>query len=129
MLTVRVAVLEQHAVAEACIQRNWNMPGFGFEGVKGWRKRADLGRVGNTSAKDEYDYMFSENGLMAFKAGELLEEASFRKHLGEDNLKVRSRRLLLWDPSSPAQTASRVGLASSKSPPKRAHAARVGLRC
>ena len=31
--------------------------------------------------------MFSENGLVAFKAGEPLAEQSLVKHLGEDNLK------------------------------------------
>ncbi|GMH33085.1 hypothetical protein BSKO_00919 [Bryopsis sp. KO-2023] len=35
----------------------------------------------------EYDYVFSENGLMAHKAGELLATQSLKKHLGEDNLK------------------------------------------
>jgi hypothetical protein len=32
---------------------------------------------------------------MAFKAGELLEVQSFKKHLGEDNLKVRSPHIVI----------------------------------
>jgi len=43
--------------------------------------------------------MFSENGLMAFKAGELLEVQSFKKHVGEDNLKVRSHRTFSFSSS------------------------------
>lgn len=34
-----------------------------------------------------YDYVFSENGLVAFKAGEPLAEQSLVKSLGEANLK------------------------------------------
>jgi phosphomannomutase len=34
-----------------------------------------------------YDYVFSENGLVAHKAGDLLAIQSLKKHLGEDNLK------------------------------------------
>ena len=35
-------------------------------------------------ADKEYDYLFSENGLMAFKKGELLKATSLKDHLGED---------------------------------------------
>lgn len=38
------------------------------------------------NAKSDYDYMFSENGLMAFKAGELLEVQSLKRELGEAKL-------------------------------------------
>ena len=38
-------------------------------------------------ADKEYDYLFSENGLMAFKQGELLKATSFKDHLGEEKLK------------------------------------------
>lgn len=34
-----------------------------------------------------YDYVFSENGLVAHKAGDLLAVQSLKKFLGEDNLK------------------------------------------
>lgn len=40
------------------------------------------------TAKSEYDYMFSENGLMAFKGGELLAVQSLKAQLGEEKLKV-----------------------------------------
>merc|ERR1711959_881949 len=39
-------------------------------------------------AETAYDYLFSENGLVAHKAGELLATQSLRKHLGEDKLKA-----------------------------------------
>jgi len=38
-------------------------------------------------AKSEYDYMFAENGLNAFKGGEQLAVQSLKSALGEDNLK------------------------------------------
>lgn len=34
-----------------------------------------------------YDYVFSENGLVAHKGGEQIAVQSLRKHLGEDKLK------------------------------------------
>lgn len=40
------------------------------------------------SAKTEFDYLFAENGLDAFKNGELLAVQSLKAALGEDNLKV-----------------------------------------
>merc|ERR1711934_123558 len=39
-------------------------------------------------AETAYDYLFSENGLVAHKAGELLATQSLRKHLGEDKPKA-----------------------------------------
>lgn len=36
---------------------------------------------------DRFDYVFSENGLMAHKGTELLATQSLKSHLGEDNLK------------------------------------------
>lgn len=38
-------------------------------------------------APNEYDYMFSENGLVAHKAGDLIHMQSLKTHLGEDKLK------------------------------------------
>ena len=38
------------------------------------------------AAVDAYDYMFSENGLVAHKAGQLLAKANLRTHLGEPTL-------------------------------------------
>ena len=36
---------------------------------------------------DGADYMFGENGLDAYKKGELIERQNFGLHMGEDNLK------------------------------------------
>ena len=41
---------------------------------------------GHCAAVDAYDYVFSENGLVAHKAGQLVEKASLRTHLGEPTL-------------------------------------------
>lgn len=34
-----------------------------------------------------FDYIFAENGLVAFKQGELLGSQTLKKYLGEDKLK------------------------------------------
>ena len=47
-------------------------------------------------ADKEYDYLFSENGLMAFKKGELLKATSFKDHLGEDKLKKLLNFILIY---------------------------------
>lgn len=39
------------------------------------------------AAPTEYDYLFSENGLVAYKEGKVLAIQSLKKHLGEDKLK------------------------------------------
>ena len=39
------------------------------------------------AAPFEYDYLFSENGLVAYKEGKLLATQSLKKFLGEDKLK------------------------------------------
>lgn len=41
----------------------------------------------NPAALDAYDYVFSENGLVAHKDGKLLAVQSLKKHLGEEKLK------------------------------------------
>jgi len=41
---------------------------------------------------DQYPYNFSQNGLVAYKDGELAEMQTISKHLGEDNVK----RLVNW---------------------------------
>lgn len=43
-------------------------------------------QLGSTVLSD-FDYVFSENGLVAYKKGELVAVQSLSKHLGEDNLK------------------------------------------
>jgi phosphomannomutase len=37
---------------------------------------------------EDFDYAFAENGLTAYKAGNLLESQSFIKYIGEDRYKV-----------------------------------------
>ena len=48
------------------------------------------------SADKDYDYLFSENGLMAFKKGELLKATSFKDHLGEERLKKLINFILIY---------------------------------
>lgn len=36
---------------------------------------------------NNFDYVFAENGLVAYKAGEVIEIQSLKAHLGEDKLK------------------------------------------
>lgn len=35
-----------------------------------------------------YDFVFSENGLMAHKEGKLIAQQSIKKHLGEERIQV-----------------------------------------
>lgn len=51
------------------------------------RRSLFLSQPKHTTATTAYDYVFAENGLVAYKAGELLEVQSLKKLLGEDNLK------------------------------------------
>lgn len=62
------------------------------------RKRLTTGIVGGSdlvkqqeqigdNAVHDVDYNFSENGLVAYKKGELIGKQSFAKHIGEDNIK------------------------------------------
>jgi phosphomannomutase len=48
------------------------------------------------AADTEYDYLFSENGLMAFKNGELLKATSFKEHLGEAKIKELVNFILVY---------------------------------
>lgn len=51
---------------------------------------SDLGKIKEQIGDDVlslFDYVFSENGLMAHKAGDILAVQSFKKHMGEDKLK------------------------------------------
>lgn len=53
---------------------------------------------------EKYDYSFSENGLLAYKKGEVIHTKSFVKYLGEDKmktfinfvLKVRNYSMILY---------------------------------
>ncbi|CAN0344641.1 unnamed protein product [Ectocarpus sp. 12 AP-2014] len=44
-------------------------------------------QLGETAVMEDYDYSFSQNGLVAYKAGELIAEQTISKHVGEENLK------------------------------------------
>lgn len=44
------------------------------------------------AAFDNFDYMFAENGLTAYKLGEQLPSASFIQHVGEEEYK----KLVNW---------------------------------
>ncbi|KAL5727560.1 phosphomannomutase [Ranunculus cassubicifolius] len=51
---------------------------------------SDLSKISEQLGKtviDDYDFVFSENGLMAHKDGKLIETQSLKSHLGEENLK------------------------------------------
>lgn len=46
-----------------------------------------LSCTSHSAALQEFDYVFSENGLVAYKAGQLLAVQSLAGHLGEAKLK------------------------------------------
>jgi len=69
-----------------------------MEFIKQLRGRVLIGVVGGSDLKkqqeqlgddclDHFDYFFSENGLAAYKAGEVIKKTSFIDHLGEANMK------------------------------------------
>jgi hypothetical protein len=43
-----------------------------------------------TAVLEDFDYSFSENGLVAYKEGKLIGHTSINDHLGEENIKVGS---------------------------------------
>merc|ERR1711972_1290610 len=73
-----------------------------IEYLKGLREKICIGVVGGSDltkqkeqlgdSPSQFDYCFSENGLLAFKDGEKIGETSIVQHLGEDNLK----RIINW---------------------------------
>jgi len=42
--------------------------------------------MGGSSLLQKYDYVFSENGLVAYKDGKLLAKQSILEHMGEEKL-------------------------------------------
>jgi Eukaryotic phosphomannomutase len=44
--------------------------------------------MGGGSLLQKYDYVFSENGLVAYKDGELLAKQSILDHIGEEKLQT-----------------------------------------
>jgi len=49
---------------------------------------------GSTSPLDEFDYMFAENGLTAYKLGKALPSQSFIQFIGEERYKVLANFIL-----------------------------------
>jgi hypothetical protein len=49
-------------------------------------------RADRLAVVDTYDYVFSENGLTAYRMGKQLDKASFIKHVGEEEYK----KLVNW---------------------------------
>jgi len=45
-------------------------------------------QIGGIQAIAKYDYVFAENGLVAYKNGKLFFEENIQKHVGEDNLQT-----------------------------------------
>lgn len=52
-------------------------------------------QLGEDAQKD-YDFLFAENGLMAFKGGSLLRATSFKEYLGEEKLKKLINFILVY---------------------------------
>ena len=44
--------------------------------------------MGGGALLQKYDYVFSENGLVAYKDGELLARQSILEHVGEEKLQT-----------------------------------------
>jgi len=53
-------------------------------------------QMGGDGVTEMYDYVFSENGLVAFKDGKLLNKMSIKDHLGEEKLKIFINYCLLY---------------------------------
>ena len=59
---------------------------MGIVGGSDWPKMQE--QMGGGDVTQMYDYVFSENGLVAFKDGKLLKKMSIKKHMGEENIKT-----------------------------------------
>eukprot|EP00746_Dinoflagellata_sp_MGD_P000200 gnl/MRDRNA2_/MRDRNA2_100364_c0_seq1.p1 gnl/MRDRNA2_/MRDRNA2_100364_c0~~gnl/MRDRNA2_/MRDRNA2_100364_c0_seq1.p1 ORF type:complete len:261 (+),score=50.84 gnl/MRDRNA2_/MRDRNA2_100364_c0_seq1:83-865(+) len=72
------------------------------EFMKSLREKICVGVVGGSDlvkqkeqlgdSPNDFDYCFSENGLLAMKDGEIIGQTSLKTHLGEDNIK----RVVNW---------------------------------
>ncbi|CAL5225393.1 g8200 [Coccomyxa viridis] len=56
-------------------------------GIVGGSDQVKICEQLGSNAPFEYDYLFSENGLVAYKDGKVVAIQSLKKHLGEDKLK------------------------------------------
>ena len=48
------------------------------------------------AAQKDYDFLFAENGLMAFKGGSLLRATGFKEYLGDEKLKKLINFILVY---------------------------------
>jgi hypothetical protein len=55
-------------------------------------RRVVVSLCADAAVVDTYDYVFSENGLTAYRMGQQLDKASFIKHVGEEEYK----KLVNW---------------------------------
>ncbi|KAE9460109.1 hypothetical protein C3L33_08003, partial [Rhododendron williamsianum] len=62
-------------------------------GVVGGSDLVKISEQLGKSVINEYDYVFAENGLVAYKDGKLLGTQSLKSYLGEEKLKFRSGML------------------------------------
>lgn len=56
-------------------------------GIVGGSDLAKISEQLGKTAIHDYDYLFAENGLVAYKEGQLVATASLKSYIGEDNLK------------------------------------------
>ena len=59
---------------------------IGLVGGSDFKKIYQMG--GSDEALKEYDYIFAENGLVAYKDGKLLGSQSIQQHMGEERLQT-----------------------------------------
>ncbi|TFK25603.1 phosphomannomutase [Coprinopsis marcescibilis] len=69
---------------------------IGFLGGSDLVKISEQLQFGQTSALDNFDYGFAENGLIAFKQGKELPSQSFIQFLGEERHKALVKFILHW---------------------------------
>lgn len=82
--TLTPARLEISPEMSKCLQKLRQKVTIGTVGGSDMAKQKE--QLGERCLQD-FDYNFAENGVVAYKAGNLLEETSFSKHIGEDNYK------------------------------------------
>lgn len=76
------------------------------------------------SCQKDFDFFFAENGLCAFKDGEMLASTSIKDYLGEQNIKVRSAGAPLAPRRALHARTAGVGAAHAIEPPRVRRAAR-----
>ena len=98
--------------------------------LKELRKKITVGIVGGSDLPkqqeqlgegivDEVVWNFSQNGLVAYNNGELLESNSISKHLGEDNIK----RIVNWVMKYLAELDLPIKVRNHETPTEKSHLA------